>query len=181
MAAAAAAASATAAAAAAAGFHSEGVPSPAGGISHFQRSASLEPQRACSAGARWRDPSFGTTYSGFDCTAMSGGGMCGGLSPRGLAPQGDAQERVFKPRAPASPRPRQAPWCIASSKDAGRESSDGRISALKSELDLLKSRTGSIRQQLQHFMASQSSRLTHSTDEAAEQREPRFADGFPEG
>lgn len=112
---------------------------------------------------------------------MSGGGMCGGLSPRALAPQVDAQETVFKPKAPASPLSRQAPWCIASSKVDARESCDGRISALKSELDLLKNRTGSIRQQLQHFMASQSSRLTHSTDEAEEQREPRFTDGFPEG
>lgn len=52
----AAAASATAAAVAAAGFRNEGVPSPAGDMSLFQRSASLEPQRACSAGARRRVP-----------------------------------------------------------------------------------------------------------------------------
>jgi len=42
----------------------------------------------------------------------------------------------------------------------------GRISALKSELDLLKSKTGTIRQQLQHFKASQ----TKLPDEAAEPR-----------
>eukprot|EP00419_Tripos_fusus_P088904 CAMPEP_0172842654 /NCGR_PEP_ID=MMETSP1075-20121228/30887_1 /TAXON_ID=2916 /ORGANISM="Ceratium fusus, Strain PA161109" /LENGTH=38 /DNA_ID= /DNA_START= /DNA_END= /DNA_ORIENTATION= len=38
-----------------------------------------------------------------------------------------------------------------------------------------------MRQQLQRFKASQNSLLFHSTAEAAEPREPRFAGGSPDG
>jgi len=191
--AAAAAAAAAVAAANALGFDSEWAASPAGGIGLVQGPASLDPPRASSAGTRRQDPGRSAIYKGRDCIGTKGGRMCGSLSARGLASQGDAQARILRPqppepplrktssnisaRASVSPSPRR----IASSNIDARERCAGRISALKSELDLLRDKTGTIRQQLQHFKASQSSLLSHSTAEVAELREPRFAGGLPEG
>jgi len=177
------------AAASAAGFGNEGVASPAGGIGMVQRPASLGLQRASSAGARRRDLGLGTLYKDLDCTGTSGGSMCGSLSARGLASHGDAQARALKRQAPASPLPRKtlpsisaraslspSPRRITSSNVDARENRAGRISALKSELDLLKSKRGTIRQQLQHFRASQ----TKLPDEAAEPCELRLTCDVPE-
>jgi hypothetical protein len=190
-AAAAAAAAAAVAAATAAGFGSEWVASPGRGINLVQRPASLGPQRASSAGTRRQDPGRGAIYKGLDCIGISGGGMCGSLSARGL--QGEAQSRALKPHSPASPLRKTmssisarnsvspSPRRIISSKGDARETCAGRIDALKSELDLLRSKTGTIRQQLQNFKASQSFLLSHNTAEAAEPREFRSAGGSPQG
>lgn len=167
------------AAATAAGFGNKWNGTSGGGL--VQRSASLGPRRPSSAaaGARRRD---------------LGCGMCGSLSSRGLASPGDAHARILKAQAPASPLLRKtlssisartsvspSTLRITSSNVDARESCAGRISALKSELDLLKSKTGTMRQQLQRFKASQSSLLAHNTTEVAELREPRCNGGAPEG
>jgi len=165
----AAAAAAAAVAAVTAAGSSERVTSSAEGLCLLQRPASHDCQRASNAGAWRQDSGRVAMYRG-----MNGVGKCGNLSARGHASQGDAPARIFKPqvstpqlrktltsnlaRASVSTSPRR----IASSN---KDSCEGRISALKSELDFLRDKTGTIRQQLKHFKATQSSLLSHGTAE----------------
>lgn len=144
------------AAATVAGLGSERVASPAEGIGRVQGPASLELQRR-------------------DCISINGGGMCGNLSARGHAPPDDVQAKRMKARASRSSSPRH----LRSSMVDARESCAGRIDTLKSELDRLRNKTGTIRQQLQHFKASQNSLLSHSTAKASVPCEPRFFGGSP--